>query len=238
MPVSLVAYGHCSVDRRDDCNFFHGRVIPEIRHIWIDFVNEPNRIQDVYAIYYNKHRNYPENIVKVLKPRQTVPSLEVSTLKGPWSLSSQQPQNFTMLVFYRGLHCPVCSNYIKELNRLAGEFEAMGVSILALSSDDSARAQQASDDWGLPDLNLGYDLSVEQARAWGLHRSAGRGKTSIGIEEPAEFSEPGLFLVRPDETLYWSQISTMPFARPHFKEILGGLKFALEKDYPARGELE
>ncbi|MFT7672320.1 MAG: hypothetical protein ACI845_000725, partial [Gammaproteobacteria bacterium] len=72
---------------------------------------------------------------------------------------------------------------------------------------------------------------------WGLHRSAGRGMTSIGIEEPAEFSEPGLFIVRTDGTLYWSQISTMPFARPHFREILGGLKFALEKEYPARGEL-
>lgn len=176
--------------------------------------------------------------MNVLKPRQAVPALEVSTLNGPWSLSSQQPDHFTMLVFYRGLHCPICSNYIRELDRMVGEFEAMGVSILALSSDDSARAQQASDDWELSKLAIGYELSVEQARAWGLHRSAGRGKTSIGIEEPAEFSEPGLFLVRPDETLYWSQISTMPFARPHFKEILGALKFALEKDYPARGELD
>lgn len=121
---------------------------------------------------------------------------------------------------------------------MLGEFEETGVSVLALSSDDKSRAQQARDDWGLTDLNLAYELSVDQARAWGLHRSAGRGKTSIGIEEPAEFSEPGLFLVRPDETLYWSQISTMPFARPHFKEILGGLKFALERDYPARGELD
>lgn len=176
--------------------------------------------------------------MNVLKPRQTVPTLEVSTLKGPWSLSAQTPENFTMLVFYRGLHCPICSKYLHELEKMAGEFAEAGVSILALSSDDRSRAQQASDDWGLSALNLGYDLSVEQARAWGLHRSAGKGKTSIGIEEPAEFSEPGLFLVRPDETLYWSQVSTMPFARAHFKEILGALKFALEKNYPARGELD
>ena len=29
----------------------------------------------------------------------------------------------------------------------------------------------------------------------------------------------------------------MPFARPHFREILGALGFVLANDYPARGEL-
>jgi len=175
--------------------------------------------------------------VNVLKPRQAVPALEVSTLKGPWSLSAQAPKNFTMLVFYRGLHCPICSKYLQELDRMIGDFEEAGVTALALSSDEQARAQQANDDWELKNLNLGFDLSVDQARAWGLHRSTGKGKTSIGIEEPTEFSEPGLFLVRPDETLYWAQISTMPFARAHFKEILGALGFVVANDYPARGEL-
>ncbi|MCP4432251.1 MAG: AhpC/TSA family protein [Gammaproteobacteria bacterium] len=192
----------------------------------------------VDSLYFKACLSELERNVNVLKPRQAVPSLEISTLKGPWSLVSQQPENFTMLVFYRGLHCPICSKYIQELDRMTGDFAEAGVTALALSSDDSARAQQASDDWGLSTLNIAYDVSADQARAWGLHRSAGRGKTSIGIEEPPEFSEPGLFLIRPDETLYWSQVSTMPFARPHFKEILGALKFALEKDYPARGELD
>ena len=84
---------------------------------------------------------------------------------------------------------------------------------------------------------MGYGLTVEQSQAWGLHRSAGRGLTSIGIEEPTEFTEPGLYLVRPDGTLYWSNINTMPFARPHFKEVLGAIEFAITKNYPARGEL-
>lgn len=176
--------------------------------------------------------------MNILKSRKAVPALEVSTLKGPWSLSAQSQEHFTMLVFYRGLHCPICSKYLQELEKTVGDFAESGVSVLALSSDNRSRAQQASDDWKLSSLNLGYDLSVEQARAWGLHRSAGKGKTSVGIEEPAEFSEPGLFLIRPDETLYWSQISTMPFARPHFKEILGALGFVIANDYPARGELD
>ncbi len=175
--------------------------------------------------------------MNVLKPREPVPALEVETLNGNWSLSAQNPDNFTMVVFYRGRHCPICSKYIAELDKLVGDFADIGVSVLALSSDGAERAAQAKQDWGLSNLEIGYGVSVEQAREWGLHRSAGRGKTSIGIEEPGEFSEPGLFIVGTDNKLYWAQISTMPFARPHFREIIGALKFALEKNYPARGEL-
>ena len=175
--------------------------------------------------------------MNVLKPRQPAPDLDVDTLEGSWSLSGQQAENFTMIVFYRGLHCPICSKYIGELDKLSGEFAEIGVSILTLSGDTRERAEQAKQDWGLANLDIGYGVTAEQARDWGLHRSAGRGKTSIGIEEPEEFSEPGLFIVRPDKTLYWAQISTMPFARPHFREIIGALKFAMEKNYPARGEL-
>ena len=175
--------------------------------------------------------------MNVLKPRQPVPALDVDTLNGNWSLVEQNPENFTMVVFYRGLHCPICSKYVGELDKLAGDFAEIGVSILVLSGDERDRAEKARDDWGLANLEIGYGVTTEQARDWGLHRSAGRGLTSIGIEEPAEFSEPGLFIIGSDNTLYWSQISTMPFARPHFREIIGALKFALEKDYPARGEL-
>ena len=173
----------------------------------------------------------------VLKPREPVPALDVNTLSGPWSLSEQQPENFTMIVFYRGLHCPICSKYIGELARLEADFGEIGTSVIALSQDTRERAEQAVADWNLGELTVGYEADDDTARAWGLHFSSSRGKTSIGIVEPDTFSEPGLFIVRADGTLYWSQVNTMPFARPHFREILGALKFAIENDYPARGEL-
>ena len=176
--------------------------------------------------------------MNVLKPRMPVPNFTLPVAGGgTWALEDQQPENFTMLVFYRGLHCPVCATYMKELQRMKQDFTDRGVIVLGVSSDKEERAQQAKDEWKLPDLDIAYDLSVEDAQALGLHRSTGRGMTSIGIEEPAEFSEPGLFLVRPDQTLYWSNISTMPFARPHFREITGAIDFAVANDYPARGEL-
>ena len=172
-----------------------------------------------------------------IKPRQPVPTLEFDTLDGKrWSLAQQEPQRFTMVVFYRGLHCPVCRRYTTELNRMIGEFEKRGVTTVITSTDSKERAEQAKAQWGLPNLTVGHGVSIAKAREWGLYISTSRGLTSAGIEEPPLFAEPGLFLVKPDGTLYWASISTMPFARPHFDEIAQAIDFALSKDYPARGE--
>jgi peroxiredoxin len=175
--------------------------------------------------------------MNVLKTRHPAPELSVDTLKGSWNLADQKPDNFTMIVFYRGLHCPLCLKYLTELESSLQDFADAGVNVIAISSDEQDRAQQTAERSKLANLELGYGLTVESAQAWGLHRSAGRGKTSIGIEEPTEFSEPGLFLIKPEKTLYWSNISTMPFARPNFTEILGAVKFVVANNYPARGEL-
>ena len=175
----------------------------------------------------------------VLKPRLPVPNLTIDLVGGgTWSLADQTSENFTMLVFYRGLHCPVCAMQLKELQRMKSEYAERGVNVIAISSDTEERATTSKEEWKVPDLDIGYGLTPDQARSLGLHRSAGRGLTSINIEEPAEFSEPGLFLVRPDQTLFYSAISTMPFARPSFKELLGSIDFSIANNYPARGELD
>lgn len=172
-----------------------------------------------------------------IKPRQPSPSLEFDTVDGArWRLADQKPKNFSMIVFYRGLHCPVCRKYTSELNGMIGEFEKRGVSTVVTSTDDQERARRAKMQWGLPNVTIGYGVTIEKAREWGLYISSGRGATSAGVEEPALFAEPGLFLVRPDGALYWASVSTMPFARPHFGEIAAAVDFVVSKNYPARGE--
>jgi hypothetical protein len=108
--------------------------------------------------------------------------------------------------------------------------------VLALSSDTAERAKAMADKISATNLRIGYGLSLQTARQWGLYISTSRGQTSIGIEEPALFSEPGVFIVRPDGTLYYGSTQTMPFARPSFQDLLGAIDFAIAKDYPARGE--
>jgi peroxiredoxin len=167
-----------------------------------------------------------------LIPRQPVPDLTVKLLDGTnWLLSDQQPVNFTMLVFYRGLHCPICANYLKKLDSLIGDFAGRGVEVLALSSDSEERVRESKDKWGLENTLLGYGLSIDEGRRWGLFVSTPRKET-----EPPLFLEPGLFLIRPDMTLYASQISTMPFVRPDLEDLLDSINYILENDYPARGE--
>lgn len=172
-----------------------------------------------------------------LIPRQPAPALEVPTVGGgPWSLAASRPENFTMIVFYRGLHCPICAGYLRDLDRRLGEFTQRGVAAITISSDGEERARRAKEEWGLETLPVGYGLSIAKAREWGLFVSAGIGKTSAGVEEPALFNEPGLFLVRPDRTLYASSVNTMPFARPNFADLVKAVDVIIARNYPARGE--
>ena len=168
----------------------------------------------------------------MLKPRTKVPALTVKTLEGEtWNLADQQPEHFTMIVFYRGYHCPKCKPYIRDLDRQVAEFEAFGVNVIAVSSDTLERAQVTREEWGLQNVKVGYGLPLDKSREWGLFIS-----NSIKDGEPDMFSEPGLFLVSSDQTLFGSIIQTMPFARPHFDELRGALKWIIDNNYPARGE--
>lgn len=167
-----------------------------------------------------------------LKPRARVPALDLPTVEGGrFDLSAKPPQTFTMLVFYRGLHCPICKGYIGGLDRKLNDFAERGVEAVAISADTQERAEQTKRDWGIERLPIGYDLGIDQARQWGLYISS-----SIKQDEPSLFPEPGLFLIRPDSTLYCASIQTMPFARPSFTDVLQAVSFITEKHYPARGE--
>ena len=172
-----------------------------------------------------------------LTPRQPVPALNIPLVGGDrYVLGAAPAPTFDLIVFYRGLHCPICAKYLMELERLMPEFEKRGVQVVAVSSDIAERGQAMADKIKAEHLRVGYELSLQSARQWGLYISASRGQTSIGIEEPELFSEPGVFIVRPDGTLYYGSTQTMPFARPQFQDLLGAIDFAVAKDYPARGE--
>lgn len=174
---------------------------------------------------------------KMLLPRQKTPNLNLPLVGGgTFDLSAETSERGTVVCFYRGLHCPICANYLTELERLADDFAERGVGVIAVSSDGVERATDMADKIKARKLRFAYDLPLTEARDWGLYISTSRGKTSIGIEEPALFSEPGLFLVSPDQSLYYGAVQTMPFVRPHFKELVSALDFAIANNYPARGE--
>lgn len=167
-----------------------------------------------------------------IRPKEQVPELDVPTLGGGgFRLADRKPRNFTMVVFYRGYHCPICKPYLRDLDRKIEEFTNRGVEVIAVSTDTKERAAQSRVEWGLERLPLAYGLGINEARRWGLYVSK-----SIKDAEPSQFAEPGLFLVRPDGTLYASAIQTMPFARPSFADVLAAVDFIIKNNYPPRGE--
>ncbi len=175
----------------------------------------------------------------MLMPRKKTPGLTLPTLDhGRFDLASESSERGTVICFYRGLHCPICANYLSELDRRVSDFAERGVNVVAVSSDGEERTRAMADKIENKNIRFAYDLPLDVAREWGLYISTSRGKTSIGIEEPALFSEPGLFMVTPDQSLYYGSVQTMPFVRPHFSELVGALDFAIKNSYPARGEYE
>lgn len=169
-----------------------------------------------------------------LTPGKPVPPLKVSTVGGgTWDLAAQSPQNFTMVVVYRGYHCPVCKAYLGKLNGIAKGYADAGFSVLVVSMDGEERAAKAKEEWGLDNLTVGYGLDEATAKAWGLWISA-----SIKDAEAAVFAEPGMFWVRPNGELYMVDISNMPWARPDLEFLLSKVPMAVDNGYPARGTRE
>src|SRR5688500_594898 len=65
-----------------------------------------------------------------LVPRQLVPSLAVSLVGGGrFDIAAENPERFTMLVFYRGLHCPICRTQLGDLETKLPDFAKRGVSV-------------------------------------------------------------------------------------------------------------
>ncbi|WP_024480979.1 peroxiredoxin-like family protein [Cellulophaga baltica] len=167
----------------------------------------------------------------MIKPRQKAPELAIKLVNDTtWKLSDQSPENFTMILFYRGKHCPVCKAQLEELQKKLDKFIQRGVSVIAISADTEEVAKATYNEWEISDIPLGYGLPIEEAREWGLFISEGI------KDEPKHFTEPGLFLLTPEQTVYWEAIQSMPFGRPGFNDVLGGIDYILKADYPARGE--
>lgn len=159
------------------------------------------------------------------------PVLEVSTLDGrQWRLADQKTQNYTMVLFYRGWHCPFCQRQLTELDRQLERFANLGIEVIAVSSDTQKRALRAKHDWQLQNVLIGYGLSLVDMRRWGLYISKGAYE-----DEPAIFNEPAVFIVNSSGTLVMAIIGSTPFARPYFDDLIDGLDYIIKNNYPIRG---
>ncbi|QCK16145.1 peroxiredoxin-like family protein [Mangrovivirga cuniculi] len=166
-------------------------------------------------------------------PKHKAPELKFPLINGsPWDLKAQQPENFTLVIFYRGLHCPICKKYLEELQKLKPEFNEQGVNIVAVSMDSEKRARLSKQKWEIDQLDIGYNLDKETAKAWSLYLSKG-----VKDGEPEIFSEPGLFLIDSKNEIYYSALNSNPWGRPYLPTFVKSVNYIINNDYPARGEM-
>ena len=117
-------------------------------------------------------------------PRKKIPNLKLQTVaNGDFELSSEVSERGTLVCFYRGLHCPICATYLKELEKLTPQFQERGMKTIAVSTDDEGRANEMATSINAKNLRVGYGFSLSDARDWGLFDSYRRTLELTEIEE-------------------------------------------------------
>ncbi len=164
-------------------------------------------------------------------PDAPVPTLCLPLVGGgAFTLNDPKPENFTMVIFYRGYHCPVCRSYLEKLNDLMPGYRDAGFTVVAASMNTPELAEQTVSDWDIGSVSVAHSMSEADARAWGLWISR-----AFKDAEPEVFCEPGMVWVRPDGRLYMIDLSNMPWSRPDLEFLLSKVPMAVEGAYPARG---
>ncbi|MDH5750420.1 MAG: AhpC/TSA family protein [Rhodospirillales bacterium] len=159
-----------------------------------------------------------------------MPAIEIPLVGGGTAQLGGKPDGWRLVVVYRGLHCPLCKKYLKKLDELRNKFEAINVSVLAVSGDpqEKAEEQKSEQNLGIP---IAYGLSQDQMRTLGIYISNPRSPQ----ETDQPFPEPAIFAVNPDGNIQVVDMSNAPFSRPDLEGILNGLTFIQNNDYPVRG---
>ena len=162
-----------------------------------------------------------------LFPKTDVPRLGGGTL----TLGAPQGgHDWQLVVIYRGLHCPLCKKYLTELEALAPQFHSQGVDVVVASGDPEEKAQAMAEEF-IPNVPMGYGMTVAQMQALGLYVSDPRSPQ----ETDRPFPEPGLFVINGDGAIQMVDVSNAPFLRPDLEKVLSGITFIRANDYPIRG---
>ncbi|AKS46670.1 Peroxiredoxin [Octadecabacter temperatus] len=141
-------------------------------------------------------------------------------------------ENWTLLIVYRGKHCPRCKKYLNVLNNMRNDWTDAGFDIAVVSADSLEKAQADQTEFGW-DFDLGYGLSEAQMDQLGVYVT----DPLSPAEADGRFAEPGTFVLRPDGSQIIVAISNGPAVRPDLSELLDGMIFNKTNDRPARGKV-
>ncbi|TYK67077.1 peroxiredoxin-like family protein [Colwellia echini] len=169
-----------------------------------------------------------------LTPATNIPGISLANFSGgTLNLSERKNKDsWKLIVVYRGLHCPICANYLEKLHNLKNKLAELNVEAVAISADPLEKVKKQFEDYE-PSFSVGYDLTIEQMEALGLYISSPRSPQ----ETDRVFAEPGMFILNENDELHIIDISNAPFSRPDLDGVVDGIKFIRnpENKYPIRG---
>lgn len=172
-----------------------------------------------------------------LKAGDDFPSLTATRLDGTTvTLGVPKGEATWQAVFvYRGKHCPLCTQYLNELETYKQAFADAGVDILAVSADAKHQLEAHLEKLTIS-FPIAYGLSEDAMKTLGLYISIPRSEQ----ETDHHFAEPGLFVVNEKGQLHVVDISNNPFVRPELGALTRGLAWIRNPDnhYPIRGTLD
>lgn len=169
-----------------------------------------------------------------LHPGSPFPVINAALLSGEVVdlASPREGIDWSLIVVYRGRHCPLCTKYLNDLDKYISTLEQAGVDTIAVSADSKNQLEEH-----LSELNISYPI------AYGLSESEME-KLGLFISKPRSenetnhyFSEPGLFIVNDQRQLQIIDISNTPFSRPNLKDLVSGIQWIRfpDNNYPIRG---
>jgi peroxiredoxin len=167
---------------------------------------------------------HPKPAVGVAMPEMTFPKLGGGELR-----FGGTRDRWSLLVVYRGKHCPRCKRYLNKFNAMLSDWTAL-MDVVVVSADTAEKAQADVEEFGW-DFDIAYGMTEPQMRALGVYVSDPLSEA----ETTTRFAEPGTFALRPNGELMLVDISNGPASRPDLEELLDGMRFNIKNDRPVRG---
>lgn len=142
--------------------------------------------------------------------------------------------NWVALFIYRGNHCPLCLNFLSELEEYKSKLNDLNIEVIAVSGDNVNQASETISHINIT-YPIAYGLREDQMKKLGLYISVPRSSS----ETDHNFSEPGMLIINEYGQLHLIDISNSPFSRPNIEILVNGLEWIKNpsNNYPIRGGL-
>ena len=162
-----------------------------------------------------------------------IPSFHIQDFRGEAFSSTTINDADTLVVFYRGGWCPYCNFQIRELSQSYDKFDALGVSLVAISVDrpDAAAVTRKAYEVPFPVLS-DPDLKAHEAfnvvlqlDTAGVARLAKYGHEieKWSGKDHHKMAVPAVFLVR-DGKVAWAHVARDYKTRPGVEQLLTAVK--------------